>query len=196
MISLTSGWTGSPIISKVTLNEQVIHLLSRSHETKLGVCRSQGSLFEPRFLSQGCNFGKYSLAKGIFFFTKSLAKGIFLTKPPQNWLFGAKLWSFFGKFLNKGIFGIKLLKIMWEWAHDQEILLRQGYVFDQNFLSQGFPIKNRSHTPPLNFFWVLPPPPHPTPPLPHSPRDWAFPDCNSSSNSLMDLKWCTKLDVV
>ena len=24
---------------------------------------------------------------------------------------------------------------------------------------------------------------------------WAFPDCNSSLNSLMDLKWCTKLDV-
>ena len=30
--------------------------------------RSQASLFEPRFLSQGCIFGKYSLAKGIFFF--------------------------------------------------------------------------------------------------------------------------------
>ena len=26
--------------------------------------------------------------------------------------------------------------------------------------------------------------------------NWAFPDCNSSLNSLMDLKWCTKLDVV
>ena len=23
--------------------------------------------------------------------------------------------------------------------------------------------------------------------------NWAFPDCNSSLNSLMDLKWCTKL---
>ena len=26
--------------------------------------------------------------------------------------------------------------------------------------------------------------------------NWAFPDFNSSLNSLMDLKWCTKLDVV
>ena len=26
--------------------------------------------------------------------------------------------------------------------------------------------------------------------------NWAFPDCNSSLNSLMDLKWCTKLDLV
>ena len=26
--------------------------------------------------------------------------------------------------------------------------------------------------------------------------NWAFPDCNSSLNSLMDSKWCTKLDVV
>ena len=26
--------------------------------------------------------------------------------------------------------------------------------------------------------------------------NWTFPDCNSSLNSLMDLKWCTKLDVV
>ena len=25
---------------------------------------------------------------------------------------------------------------------------------------------------------------------------WAFPDCNSSSNSPMAMKWCTKLDVV
>ena len=32
-----------------------------------GVCRSQGSLFEPRFLSQGCIFVKNSLAKGICF---------------------------------------------------------------------------------------------------------------------------------
>ena len=26
--------------------------------------------------------------------------------------------------------------------------------------------------------------------------NWAFPDCNSSLTSQMDLKWCTKLDVV
>ena len=26
--------------------------------------------------------------------------------------------------------------------------------------------------------------------------NWAFPDCNSSLNSPMALKWCTKLDVV
>ena len=26
--------------------------------------------------------------------------------------------------------------------------------------------------------------------------DWAFPDCNSSLNSLMDLKWYTTLDVI
>ena len=26
--------------------------------------------------------------------------------------------------------------------------------------------------------------------------DWVYPDCNSSLNSLMDLKWYTKLDVV
>ena len=26
--------------------------------------------------------------------------------------------------------------------------------------------------------------------------NWAFPDCNLSLNSLMDLKWCTKLHVV
>ena len=26
--------------------------------------------------------------------------------------------------------------------------------------------------------------------------NWAFPDCNSSFNSTMDLEWCTKLDVV
>ena len=26
--------------------------------------------------------------------------------------------------------------------------------------------------------------------------NWAFPDCNSSFNSQMDLKWCTKLDIV
>ena len=26
--------------------------------------------------------------------------------------------------------------------------------------------------------------------------NWAFRDCNSSLNSLMDLKWCTKLDVI
>ena len=26
--------------------------------------------------------------------------------------------------------------------------------------------------------------------------NWAFPDCNSSLTSAMDLKWCTKLDVV
>ena len=26
--------------------------------------------------------------------------------------------------------------------------------------------------------------------------NWAFPDCNFGLNSLMDLKWCTKLDVV
>ena len=26
--------------------------------------------------------------------------------------------------------------------------------------------------------------------------NWAFPDCKSSLTSLMDLKWCTKLDVV
>ena len=26
--------------------------------------------------------------------------------------------------------------------------------------------------------------------------NWAFPDCNSNLNSSMDLKWCTKLDVV
>ena len=26
--------------------------------------------------------------------------------------------------------------------------------------------------------------------------NWAFPDCNSSLNSPMDLKWCTKLNVV
>ena len=26
--------------------------------------------------------------------------------------------------------------------------------------------------------------------------NWAFPDCNSNMNSLMDLKWCTKLGVV
>ena len=27
-------------------------------------------------------------------------------------------------------------------------------------------------------------------------RNWAFPDCNSSLNSLMAMKWCTKLDIV
>ena len=27
-------------------------------------------------------------------------------------------------------------------------------------------------------------------------RNWEFPDCNSSLNSPMALKWCTKLDVV
>ena len=26
--------------------------------------------------------------------------------------------------------------------------------------------------------------------------NWAFPDCNSSFNSQMTMKWCTKLDVV
>ena len=36
--------------------------------TLLGRCRSQESLFEPIFLSQGCIFGKNSLDKGIFFF--------------------------------------------------------------------------------------------------------------------------------
>ena len=50
---------------------------------------------------------------------------------------------------------------MGSWAHDQEILLSQGYVFDQNFLSQGYPIKNRSRTPCQQFFGVSPPPPPP-----------------------------------
>ena len=26
--------------------------------------------------------------------------------------------------------------------------------------------------------------------------NWAFPDCNSSLNSPMDLKWCTEFDVI
>ena len=38
---------------------------------------------------------------------------------------------------HKGIFELKFLKIMSEWAHDQEILVSQGYVFNQIFLSQG-----------------------------------------------------------
>ena len=36
--------------------------------TLVGVCRSQGSRFEPSFLGQGCIFGKYSFAEGVFFF--------------------------------------------------------------------------------------------------------------------------------
>ena len=43
-------------------------------------------------------------------------------------------------------------------AHDQEILLSQGYVFDQNFLSQGYPMENWSRTPPSNIFRSTTPP--------------------------------------
>ena len=56
--------------------------------TLLGVCRSQGSLFEPRFLSQGCIFGKNSLAKGIFS-SKVLSQGyIFVWNPLKNGILG------------------------------------------------------------------------------------------------------------
>ena len=51
--------------------------------TLLGLCHSQGSLFEPRFLSQGCIFGKYSLAKGISFFRSPLPRVYFLPKWPK-----------------------------------------------------------------------------------------------------------------
>ena len=105
----------------------------------------QGSLFEPRFLRQV-----------YIFHPKSLAKGVFLTKPPKKWHFGTKLASVFGKFLFK-ILGLKFLKIMQKWARDQEMLLSQGYVFDQNFLSQGYPIENRCRTPPSKFFRSTPP---------------------------------------
>ena len=37
-----------------------------------------------------------------------------------------------------------------------EILLSQGYVFDQNFLSQGYPIEHRSCSPCQNFSEYLP----------------------------------------
>ena len=104
--------------------------------TLLGVCCPQGLLYEPRFLSQGCIFGKYSLAKGMF-----------LTRTPKNGHLRAKLCFFLWKIsLNKGIFGLKFLKIMQEWAH--EIVLSQGYVFNQNFPSQGYPIENQRRTPP------------------------------------------------
>ena len=119
--------------------------------TLLGVCRSQGSLFEPIFFSQGCIFGKKFLSQGYIFLPKSLAKGIFFMKPPRKWHLGAKLAPVFGKFLLKREFLV----------HDQEMLLSQGYVFDQNFLSQGYPIKNRSRTPPSKFFLSTPPPPPP-----------------------------------
>ena len=41
---------------------------------------------------------------------------------------------------------------MSEWAHDQEILPSQGYVFNQIFLSQGYLIENQSRTPPSKIF--------------------------------------------
>ena len=77
-----------------------------------GCAAPQGSLFEPRFLSQGCILGKNSLAKGIFFFRNSLAKGLFLTTTPKNWHLGAKLASVFGKKIKNRIFVLKFLKIM------------------------------------------------------------------------------------
>ena len=48
------------------------------------------------------------------------------------------------------------------------MLLSQGYVFDHNFLSQGYPIENPSRTPPSKNFRSNPPPP-PPPPLPPPP---------------------------
>ena len=50
--------------------------------TSLGVCRFEGSLFEPRFLSQWCIFGKYSLAKGIFFLQIFLGQGYIFFRSP------------------------------------------------------------------------------------------------------------------
>ena len=37
---------------------------------------------------------------------------------------------------------------------------------------------------------------HTAPKIVDFDTNWAFPGCNSSLNSLMDLKWCTKLDVI
>ena len=80
----------------------------------------------------------------------------------QIGILGLKYRLFLNISLNKGIFEPEFPKITSEWAHDKEILLSQGYVFDQIFLSQEYPIKNRSRTP-SQFFFGVPPPPHPHP---------------------------------
>ena len=116
--------------------------------TLLGVCSSQGSLFEPRFLSQGCIFGKNSLAKGIFFIRSPLPRVYFWRKPPKIGISGAELASIFGKILlEREYLGWSSLKSWKNGLIDQEILLSQGYVFDQNFLSQGIRSKTAATHP-------------------------------------------------
>ena len=117
--------------------------------------------FELRFFSQECIFRHISLVKGNFFLLKSLwAKGIFKKKKDnlRICVLGLNYHLFWEISLTKGIFGLKFLKITWEWAHDQVMVLSHGYVFDQISLSQGYPIQNRSRTPHQNFLqYPLPP---------------------------------------
>ena len=47
---------------------------------------------------------------------------------------------------------------MSDWVHGQEILLSQGYFFNQTILSQGYPIENCSPTPQSKIFSEYTPP--------------------------------------
>ena len=122
--------------------------------TLLGVCRSQGSLFEPIFFSQGCIFGKKFLSQGYIFLPKSLAKGIFFMKPPRKWHLEAKLAPVFGKFLLKREFLVMIRKCSWA----------KGMFSTKISSAKGIRSKTGAAHPRQNFSWVPPPPPPPPPP--------------------------------
>ena len=108
------------------------------------LCKQSGRRW---FETISCSLWRHcNVAEGIFVISQGY---IFYDPPPQKkkgilWLIDYRLFLK-KKSLNKGLFELKFIKIMSEWTHDQEILLSQGYVFDEFFLS-------RSKITPLRFF--------------------------------------------
>ena len=119
----------------------------------LGVCRSQGSLFETRFLSQGCIFWQKFLSQGYIFLPKSLTKGIFFKKTPKEWHFGAKLASIFGKFLLKGEYlGWNSLNSCENGLMIRKSSLAKGMFSTKISLAKGIWSKTRAAHPRQHFF--------------------------------------------
>ena len=97
--------------------------------------------FESIFLCQVCIFFyKKSLANGTFFFWIPYERVHFWRKSLKMAFGGWIIVRFRKIFLTKVIYGLKFLKVTSKWGYDQEMALSQGNVFDQIFLSRGYPI--------------------------------------------------------
>ena len=124
----------------------------------------------------------------VYFSSDVPSQGYIFNENPIKLAFWGKIIVCFQKiYLNKETFGLKFIKILQEWAHDQEILL-----FCPNFLlflpkfssAKGVRSKTGDAHPRQKFFRVTPPlPPIPTYPQPQPqppPGDTSSPDITAT----------------